>query len=66
MLETPSGASVIKGTKGLDSLVLGAVHAQSCLTFCDHMDSSVHEILQVRILEWVAISSSRGSCFSRD
>ena len=40
--------------------------AQSCLTLCDPMDynppsSSVHEILQVRILEWVPISSSRGS-----
>ena len=34
--------------------------AQSCLTLCDRMDcslpsSSVHGILQVRILEWVAI-----------
>ena len=40
--------------------------AQSCLTLCDPMDcslpgSSVHGILQVRILEWVAISFSRGS-----
>ena len=39
---------------------------QSCLTLCDPMDcsppgSSVHGILQARILEWVAISSSRGS-----
>ena len=39
---------------------------QSCLTFCDPMDcsppgSSVHGILQARILEWVAISFSRGS-----
>ena len=39
--------------------------AQSCLTLCDHMDygpprSSVHGILQARIPEWVAISSSRG------
>ena len=37
-----------------------------CLTLCDPMDfslpdSSVHVILQARILEWVAISSSRGS-----
>ena len=37
---------------------------QSCLTLCDPMDcgplgSSVHEILQARILEWVVISSSR-------
>ena len=35
--------------------------AQSCPTLCDPVDcsppgSSVHEILQVRILEWVAIS----------
>ena len=39
---------------------------QSCPTLCDPMDcsppcSSVHEILQARILEWIAISSSRGS-----
>ena len=40
--------------------------AQSCPTLCDPMDcnppgSSVHEIFQARILEWVAISFSRGS-----
>ena len=39
---------------------------QSCLTLCDPMDcslpgSSVHGIFQARILEWVAISFSRGS-----
>ena len=39
---------------------------QLCLTLCDLMDcsppgSSVHGILQERILEWVAISFSRGS-----
>ena len=38
---------------------------QSCLTLCDSVDcsptgSSVHGILQARILEWVAISFSRG------
>ena len=36
-----------------------------CLTLCDPMNyslpGSVHEILQARILEWVAISYSRGS-----
>ena len=37
--------------------------AQSCLTLCDPMHcslpgSSIHEILQARILEWVAISFS--------
>ena len=45
--------------------------AQSCLTLCDPMDcsppgSSVLGISQVRILEWVAISSSRGSSWPRD
>ena len=39
---------------------------QQCLTLCDPMDcsllgSSVHRILQARILKWVAISYSRGS-----
>ena len=39
---------------------------QSCLTLCDPMDCStpgsfVHRILQARILEWVAMPSSRGS-----
>ena len=28
--------------------------AQSCLTFCDPMDYTVHGILQARALEWVA------------
>ena len=45
--------------------------AQSCLTVCDPMDcsppdSSVHGILQARLLKWVATSSSRGSSWSRD
>ena len=45
--------------------------AQSCLTLCDPMDctppgTSVHEIFQARILEWVAISFSRGSSQPRD
>ena len=40
---------------------------QSCPTICNPMDSrlpgsSVHGILQARILEWVAISFSRESC----
>ena len=39
--------------------------AQSCLTLCDPMDcslsgSSVHGIFQARVLEWIAISFSRG------
>ena len=44
---------------------------QSCPTLCDPMDcslpgSSVHGIFQARVLEWVAISSSRGSSQPRD
>ena len=44
---------------------------QSCPTLCDPMDcsspgSSVHGILQPRILEWVAMPSSTGSSWSRD
>ena len=40
--------------------------AELCLTLCDSMDcsppgSSVHGILQARILEWVAMPFSRGS-----
>ena len=37
-------------------------HVQLCHCMdCSPPDSSVHEILQARILEWVAIPSSRGS-----
>ena len=50
------------------------VHAKSlqlCLTLCEPMDysppgSSVHGILQVRILEWAAMPSSRASSQPRD
>ena len=45
--------------------------AQSCPTLCDPTDcsppgSSVRGIFQARVLEWVAISFSRGSSQSRD
>ena len=44
---------------------------KSCTTLCDPMDcsppgSSVHGIFQARILEWVAISFSRGFSQPRD
>ena len=44
---------------------------QSCLTLCDPVDcsppgSSVHGVLMARILEWVAISFSRGSSRPRN
>ena len=45
--------------------------AQVCLTLCDPMDcsppdSSVHGILQARILEWVTVLFSKGSSQPRD
>ena len=44
---------------------------QSCPTLCDPMDcslsgSSVHGIFQARVLEWIAISFSRGSSRPRN
>ena len=50
------------------------VHAKSLEAFptlsnpidCSPPDSSVHRILQARILEWVAMHSFRGSSWSRD
>ena len=51
-------------TKSKDSLKVKV--AQSCLTLCDPMDSTVHGILWARILEWVAIPFSRGSSQPRD
>ena len=44
---------------------------QLCLTLCDPMDcslpgSSVNGIFHATVLEWVAISFSRGSCWPRD
>ena len=49
----------------------GYVCAQLCPIFSDLVDcsrpgSSVHGILQARILEWVAVSFSRGSSQPRD
>ena len=59
----------------------GGLVTKSCSTLCDPRDCSppgyilsrgfsmgfsVHEILQARILEWIAISFSRGSSWSRD
>ena len=56
--------------RGPNSCWLSSV-AQSCPTLCHPMDcsppgSSAHGILQARILEWVAISFSRGSFRPKD
>lgn len=67
---------VVQVTNRSSSVCLWAKSLQLCLTICDPMDcsppgSSVHGILQARILEWVVISFSRGSpprdwtCISR-
>ena len=50
---------------------VSAKSLQSCLTFCNPVDcslqvSSVRQVLQARILEWVAISSSTGSSQPRN
>ena len=59
---------------GDKDLMCARMHAKSlklCPTLCDPMDcstpsSSVHGILQARILEWVAMPSSRESSQPRD
>ena len=55
----------------LARVIVCAQSLQSCPTLCKPMDcsssgSSTHGILQARILEWVAIPSSRGSSQPRD
>ena len=55
----------------LKHISVRAKSLQLCPALCDPMDyrspgSSVHGISQARILEWVAISFSRGSSWSRD
>ena len=54
-----------------ESLVCSYLLGQSCPTLCDPMDCSlpgpsVQGIFQAKILEWVSISSSRGSSQPRD
>ena len=60
-------------TYKMRSLMVGSESevSQLCPTVCDPVDysppgSSVHGILQARILEWVALSFSRGSYGPRD
>ena len=60
-LDASSSSPVVKNKN-----VSYCMHVHSSPTLCDPMDyspsgSSVHGILQTRILEWVAISYPRGS-----
>ena len=55
-----------RNVQGCGILFVCVLVTQSCLTLCDPMDyslpsSSVHGILQAKILEWVAIPFSRES-----
>ena len=76
----PKPAHIVSGSRWLNSRAQApgkvkvkakALVTQSCLTLHDHMNcslsgSSVHGILQARILEWVAMLFSRGSSQPRD
>ena len=62
--------STVNNIHSLNSMKWSQV-AQPCPTFCNTMDCSlpgfsIHGIFQARELEWVAISFSRGSSWSRD
>ena len=50
---------------GTDSVSECMKVTQSCLTLFRHMDCTVHEILQARILEWVAYPFSSRSYQAR-
>ena len=65
LVVTPGHNSICSPT------VVCAESPQPCLTLCDPVGcnppgSFVPENLQARILEWVAISSSKRSCLPRD
>ena len=69
-LEKPPGL-VLFSTESKFLMLSGAQVLQLCPTFCDPMDcsppgSSVPGILQARLLEWIAMPSSRGSSRPRD
>ena len=66
-----SGFSAFPVSLSHSSFLVKGLAAQLCLTLCDPVDcsppgSSVHGMLWARILEWVAMPSSRGSSRPRD
>ena len=75
-LEAPALASGFSTTEPCGKPIIMSIKkeskvAQSCPTLCNPMDcslpvSSIHGIFQARVLEWVAISFSRGSSQPRD
>ena len=65
-LPSASGDLSEKEIRKWGYIYMHAKSLQSCLIPCDLMDysppvSSIHGISQARVLEWVAISFSRGS-----
>ena len=64
----PRGWGPFCANKRAGACPMSAQSLQSCLTVCDPMDCSppgslVHGVLQARILEWIAIPSSKGSAW---
>ena len=71
VLTSPSNYWTVNYLLFLFPMCTHAKLLQSCPTLCNSMDyslpgSSVHGIFQARILEWIAISFSRGSSWPRD
>ena len=65
--EEPMSRSFLLGILWFQVLHLSEVKvAQSCPTFCNPMDYTVHGIVQARILEWVAFPFSKVSSQPRD
>ena len=70
-LEESSHSFLTSGVMAIIYREKSVLVTKSCLILCDPMDcslsdSSVHGILQAKILEWVAISFSRRSSWPRD
>ena len=68
-LQTQSCSEVLRARISTYEFVCVCSVAQLCPTLCDPMSppgSSVQGIFQARILEWVAVSYSRGSSWPRD
>ena len=61
----------VQRTKQVKHLYVCVLVTQLCLTLCNPLDCSppgfsVHAIFQARVLEWVAMPSSRGSSWPKD
>ena len=67
----PSASLLLPTIPSLEVITSTSEVAQSCPPLCDPVNcslpgSSIHGILQARVLEWVAISFSRESSLPRD